>query len=254
MLVGVVYFGNIIRKQTILIITITFFAILGWTGCNSIKPSKLNSVEPVDVGLSWQECPVTEGFNWTQAETCFSHPMPLWNDEEKINFGIQIDMESFQLAIGNDVYETRVNDDLFLKQKYTLYKNKNAIQSLSGEFTSFSPNRSLQNIGGKAVWEFSDGNTATIIYDGLDVRSLYDLDKAFSPYGLDGKLIFVGEKSNKYFIVYVGQKVRTDFDKVMIAYCCEPMLWSVQYGQEKYLFWGSRNEQWYIIEITPSQK
>ena len=242
------------HKLKVLTISIFFFAILGWTGCNSFQPSILNPVEPIVVGLSWQECLVTEGFDWTQAETCFSHPMPLWNDEEKINFGIQIDLESFQLTIGNDVYETRVNDGLFPKQKYTLYKNQTPIQSLYGEFTTFSPNRSLQNIGGKAVWEFSDGNTATIIYDGLDVRSLYDLDKAYIPYGLNGKLIFIGEKDNKYFIVYDGQKVGNDFDKVMIAYCCEPMLWSVQYGQGKYLFWGSRSEHWYITEIAPSQK
>ena len=242
------------QKQILSLITIIFIAVFGWTGCNSIQHANLNSVEPIDVYLSWQECPVTEGFDWKQAESCFSHPMPLWNDEEKVNYGIQIDMESLRLTIGDDVYETSINDNIFPKQKYTLYKNKNVVQSLSGEFTTFSPNRSLQNIGENAVWEFSDGNTATIIYDGVDVRHLYGLDKAYSPYGLDGKLIFVGEKDNKYFIVYDGQKVGKDFDKVMIAYCCEPMLWSVQYGQGKYLFWGYRNEQWYITEITPTQK
>jgi hypothetical protein len=247
------------QKQTVMLTVIILIAVFGWTGCNSIQHSNLNSVEPIDVGLSWQECPVTEGsategFDWKQAESCFGHPMPLWNDEEKVNFGIQTDMENLRLTIGDDIYETRINDNLFPKQKYTLYKNGNAVQSLSGEFFTFSPNRSLQNIGGKAVWEFSDGNTATVIYDGTDVRNLYDLDKAYSPYGIDGKLIFVGEKDSNYFIVYDGHKVGSNFDKVMIAYCCEPMLWSVQYGKGRYLFWSLKNEQWHITEITSSQK
>lgn len=240
------------QKRIASLLALAFIAILGWTGCNSIRRVNLNSVEPSDVDLSWQECPDTKGFDWKEAETCFGHSMPLWNDEERVNFGSRIGMEDFRLTIGNDIYETRINDDLFPSEKYTLYKNGNTVQSLSGEFTSFSPNRSLQNIAGKAAWEFSDGNSATVIYDGEDVRSLYGLDRAYKPYGLDGKLIFVGEKDNKYFVVYDGQKVGMDFDKIMIAYCCEPLLWSVQYGKERYLFWGSRNEQRYITEITSS--
>lgn len=139
---------------------------------------------------------------------------------------------------------------MFPKEKYTLYKNDQAIQSLYGEFAAYSPNVSLQNIGGKAAWEFSDGNTATIIYDGSDVRHLYSLDKAYRPYGLDGKLIFIGQKGGRYFVVYDGWKVGPDFDEIVIAYCCEPVLWSVQYGQGKYVFWGSRDGQWYVVEIA----
>lgn len=227
----------------------------------TLKPTSMLPPTPslTGVGLNWKECPVIkgspeEGLNWAEVETCFGHSMPLWSDEENANFGAQVDMENFRIVIGNDVYETKLTDNSFPSQKYTLYKNDDIVQSLSGEFTSDPPNRSLQNVGGKVAWEFSDGNTATIIFDGVDVRSLYGIDKAYRPYGLNGKLIFVGKKDSQYFIVYDGQKVGTTFDKIFIAYCCEPAAWSVQYGKGTYLFWGSRNEQWYMVEITSTLK
>ncbi len=232
-----------------------------FTPVPTLKPISTLPPTPslTDVGLNWKECLVTkgspkEGFNWAEVETCFGHFMPLWSDEENANFGAQVNMENFRITIGNDVYETRLTDNSFPSQKYMLYKNDDIIQSLSGEFTSISPNISLQNVGGKVAWEFLDKNGATIIYDGIDVRSLYGIDKAYRPYGINGKLIFVGKKGSLYYIVYNGQKVGTTFDKIFIAYCCEPAAWSVQYGKGTYLFWGSRNEQWYMVEITSALK
>lgn len=238
-------------------IAMAILAVSSMMGCNVASRANLNSAKPEDLSLNWQECLVTEGsptdgFDWKQAETCFGHAMPLWNEEEEARFGVHTDTDSIKLAIGSDIYKTKTNGGIFASQEYTLYKNEKPIQRLSGEFTSFSPNRSLQNINEKAAWEFSDGKTATIIHDGVDIRGTYGLDRAYSPYQVGGKLIFIGEKDNKYFVIYDGQKVGDDFDQIMIAYCCEPMLWSVQYGHGKYLFWGFKNNQWYISEITSS--
>ena len=219
--------------------------------------SSLKLAKPEDVGLTWQECAISQGFDWKQAETCFGHPRPLWDESERAHFGNRLDMEGFQLIIGQDVYRASLSGSLFRsfgKEKYTLYKNGKVIQSLYGEFTAYSPNVFLQNVGGKAVWEFSDGKTATIIYDGLDVRQLYGIDKAYRPYGLDDRLIFIGQKDSKYFVVYDSWKIGPDFDEIAIAYCCEPVQWSVQYGQGKYLFWGSRDGQRYVVEIALREK
>jgi len=239
------------KKRSVLLLVVTLLITLGQAGCASRQSPGLGTANPEDIGVTWQECAISQGFDWKQAETCFGHSMPLWNESERANFGSRLDdMGSLQLTIGQDVYRASWSGNLFLKEKYTLYKNDRVVRSLYGKFTAYSPNISLQNIGGKVAWEFSDGNTATIIYDGLDVRRLYGLDKAYRPYGLAGKLIFIGERGGKYFVVYDGWKVGPDFDKIAIAYCCEPILWSVQYGQGRYLFWGSRNGQWYVVEIA----
>jgi hypothetical protein len=218
--------------------------------CTSSRDSILKSAKPESVGLTWQECAVSGGFDWKQAEICFGHPMPLWGKGEEATSGHRVGLENFQLTIGQDMYEASLDSGIFPKVKYTLYRNGKAIRSLYGEFSSYSPNVSLQNVGGKAVWEFSDGKTATVTWDDLDVCQVYRLNKAYRPYGLGEGLILVGEKDGKYFTMYDGWKVGPDFDEIAIAYCCEPVLWSVQYGQGKYLFWGSRDGQWYVVEIA----
>jgi hypothetical protein len=254
------------KKSSVLLLAVILLAIWGQTSCASHQSVGLKAADPEDVGLTWQECAISQGPDWNQAEACFSypmsscwiqaeacfgHPMPLWNESEKANFGSYLgDMESLQLTIGQDIYRVSLTAKLFMKAKYTLYKNGHAIRSLYGEFGAHSPNISLQNIGGKAAWEFSDGKIATIIYDRLDVRQVYGLDRAYGPYGLAGKLIFIGERNGKYFVVYDGWKVGPDFDKIAIVYCCDVALCSIHYGQGKYLFWGFRNGQWHAVEIA----
>lgn len=239
------------KKQFSLLLITTLLTTLTQIHCASRPSSGLRSANPEELGLRWRECAISQGFTGKEAETCFGHSIPLWSESEKARFGIRLDDgESLELTIGQDVYRASLSGAHFQKNRYTLYKNDRVVRSLWGEFTAHSPNISLQNVGGKAVWEFSDGNRATIIYDGSDVRQLYGLDRAYRPYGLADKLIFIGERDAKYFVVYDGWKVGPDFDQIVIAYCCEAALWSVQYGQGRYLFWGSRNGQGYVVEIA----
>lgn len=252
---GVTTYRGIVTRW---IFTLTLLALLGLAGCGAIPQAGLKALTPAEAGLTWQECPVTrgsidQGFDLAEAQTCFGQSLPLWNEAEKANFATRVGMEALRLEIGSDVYETRLASDTFPIEKYTLFKNGVSLQSLSGQFTAFSPNIALQNIGGKAAWEFSDGNTATILYDGVDLRALYGLDRAYRPYGLDGKLIFVGEKEGQFFVVYAGNQVGAAFDRILIAYCCEPAMWSVQYGSGKYLFWGLRGEQWLMVGLMLEQ-
>jgi len=138
----------------------------------------------------------------------------------------------------------------FLLERYTLYMNGDPVKTLWGEFTAFSPNISLQDLNGKVVWEFADHKRAAIVYDGKDLRRLYGLDKAYKPYALSGKLIFVGEKDGKFFVVYDGVRVGPNFDRITVAYCCEAVLYSVRAGQGRYLFQGIREGQPYLVEIV----
>ena len=223
-----------------------------WMGHRYLQPLALRSVAPDEAGLAWQECGVSsQGFDWKQAEDCFGHPMPLWSATDKTAFGESVGSEDFRLAIGQNAYQTAVSNGILpIQPCYTLYKDGIRLQTLCGEFGAHSPNISLQNVGGKVAWEFADHRLDTVIYDGQDVRRMYDLSGAYRPYDLGNKLIFVGKKDGKYFVIYDGSRVGPDFDEIMIAYCCEPVLWSVQYGQGRYLFWGSRNGQSYVVEIS----
>jgi hypothetical protein len=207
------------------------------------------------VGLTWRECSLPQedypdGLDWKQAEDCFGHPIPVRSDTEKENLGGRIDHYNLQLTIGQDTYQTDVDEGILPRQRYTLYKNGDHLKSLRGEFGAYPPNISLQNVGGKVAWEFADPHRATIVYDGHDLRRLYGLDRAYRPYSLADKLIFIGQKDGKYFVVYDGLKVGPDFDEIILAFCCETALYSVHFGQGRYLFWGTREGRPYIVEIT----
>ena len=228
----------------------TLLAVLGLTGCSLFQSPALQPAEAAAVGLTWQECPLSQNDDPLDVENCFGHPVPRLAESEKANYGTRSDMENLQLSIGQDTYQANLTGSIFTMELYTLYRNGDSIKTLYGQFTSHSPSISLQAVGGKAAWEFASEETSTIIYDGVDIRNLYGLDKAYRPYGLNDKLIFIGQKGSQYFVVYDGWKVGPVFDQIVIAYCCETMLWSVQAGGGKYLFWGSREGQRYLVEIA----
>jgi hypothetical protein len=187
--------------------------------------------------------------DWTlYLETCLGHPLPTWGDEDRQKSGTYTE-NGIQLRIGDDTYETQAHE-LAGVEWFTLYKNGRRQKTLFGKFETHSPDISLKNAGGKVAWEFASDRQSTIIYDGQDVRSLYDLEAAYRPYEMAGKLIFVGQKNGRYFVVYDGQRIGSDFDEITIAYCCESALYSVRTGQGEYLFWGSRGGRRYVVEIT----
>lgn len=222
--------------------------------CSRFEPP-LPSATAEEVGLDWQECPVGNDYRWPQAVGCFHHPMPIWEDIEKGSFAEEVEPDDWQLTIGQATYQaSRDGDGFSLKACYTLSRDGIPLSNLCGEFTTYSPNLTLQNIGGKAAWEFADHDLQTIIYDGVDIKQRYGLDGAYRPYHIADKMIFVGEKDGHYFVVYDGERVGPLFDKIMIAYCCEPVMWSVQYGQGRYIFWGERGGQTYVVEIRDEEK
>jgi hypothetical protein len=88
------------------------------------------------------------------------------------------------------------------------------------------------------------------VYGGADLRRTHKLDAAFAPYVLADKLIFVGHRDDKYFVIYDGQRVGPVFDSVLIAHCCEPAMYSARGGSGSYVFWGQRDDQHYVVEIS----
>lgn len=231
-------------------------------GC-ARAPASLPQVSPEEASLSWRECPRTA--DWAALEACFGRPLPVPDETDKAKWGANTG-HGHRLEIGADVYETREASGLFWNT-YTLYKGGRAIATLRGVRDSFdgrSPDLSLTNIGGKAAWAFYDRvrDQATIVYDGQDVRRLYGLDRAIAPYEVGGRLIFLGSRAGRSFLVYDGRQVGPDSACVhlSLAFCCEGMLYNPRYGGGRYMFWGGQEGGAVCVEmaagehITPAEQ
>ncbi len=238
------------------------FAILGiclsiiLSGCSfRSAPSSAEASTPEDAGLVWQECEITQSmytdsYNILElSNKCFDQKEGLYDGGNVKSNVKRVGSQDFELTIGSTVYRTEYSGGSAANATFILYKNNRPVSKLSGKVAGYSPNLGLLNIDGKAAWEFADGDIATIIYDSQDVRDLYALDKAFRPYSLNNKLIFIGQKGSKYFVIYDGVKFLPEFDTVGIGYCCEGVLYSVARGQGRYVFLGARNDKEYLIQI-----
>jgi hypothetical protein len=156
--------------------------------------------------------------------------------------------DSIELRIGKDLYKTAPSQ---VDASYVFTRNGKPIMKLTSELVTFSPNRSLQNIGGQAVWEFAGApETFAVLVEEKDMRLPSQVQKAYEPYGIYNKLIFVGQKDDRFFVMYDGQKIGDEFDEIFIAFCCEPVAYSVQQGNGAYLFQGKRDGKYYLVKIS----
>lgn len=224
---------------------------------NPVFPAPIRSVTPEQAGLVWQECELpipalaSNSPRSDESVACFGRPAPTLVADNQDN-GVQfIDKTHLRMTVGQDVYEARA-DDLLVVTVYTLYKNGSPVRSFVAPGDTLWLRMFLANVDGHIAWGIANENPATIIYDGKDLRRVYGLDKAHAAYGLAGKLIFVGEKDGKYFIVYDGLKIGPDYDRITIAYCCETMLYTARGAQGRYQFRGTRDGKNYIIEVSAS--
>lgn len=204
-------------------------------------------------GLVWLECQVSidQYQNWRAAELCFGFPLSSWQDEDRACLGEKFKRNPFKPydirnTINGNIYET----DNEPGGRYSLFKNGIKIaESVSG-FTTYSPNRSLQAVDGKVVWELANPENPTILREGTDLRQEYNLDAAYLPYNINERLIFVAKRDSKYFVIYGEEQTGPDFSNISIAYCCEPAGYSIQRVQGQYWFWGMRDSRYYLVMIS----
>jgi len=214
----------------------------------------VGEISAAAAGLRWLECPVQSDVEeWRQAEACFGHPALAWDDADRAAAGERT-AHGRRLAIGADVYETRaIATPIPNLSLYTLSANGRLRKLFLGRFTTYSPDLGLANLAGRAAWWFDDGRTATIVYGGVDLRSAHDLEAAYAPYALQDKLIFVARRDDQYFVVYDGQRIGPAFDRINIAYCCEPAATSAHGADGRYTFWGERDGVRTVVEISARQ-
>jgi len=235
-----------------------FFGIVGIILLASLmlllNKKELPVSTPEAAGLIWQECLLAEGYgNWRQAQECFGLPEPTGERGDGINFSKQVGMDNFQLSIEEDVYQTHRMGSFFSFEVYSLSRNQWPISIQLGEFIAHSPNIGLDDVAGKTVWEFVAIDKPTIIYNGRNLRRRYNLDQAFSPYSLNGKLVFLGQQADRYFVVYDGKRLSPDYEDVIHAYCCLAVMYSPVGNQGAYLFNARRDGKNYLVMLMSSQ-
>jgi hypothetical protein len=176
--------------------------------------------------------------------------IPTSNENDKKRSGEFIDHQNatndWRMTIGNDYFETRINDLSKGCCSYKLVKNGDVILEMSPGFMTSNPNRGFWNIGGKLVWELA-GYTQVIVVDGVDYNEKYQLEGSYFPYEIKGKLIYIAKKNDKFHIVYDEKIIGAEFDSISMAYCCGMI--SVYYGSGQYWFVGRRGDTKFVVSI-----
>jgi hypothetical protein len=182
----------------------------------------------MDNGLTWSECVVSiNDYARTNSDMEFLArciEIPTLNEDDKKRLGEQIDHQNatydWRITIGNDYFETRINDISHGCCSYKLVKNGDVILEMSPGFMTSNPNRRFWNIGGKLVW---------------------------FPYEIRGRLIYIAKKNGKFHIVDDEKMIGPEFDAISMAYCCGMI--SVYYGSGQYWFVGRRGGTMYVVSI-----
>jgi hypothetical protein len=216
---------------------------------------KLPVSSPEAAGLIWQECQTEEYLSsWQQAELCLGVNEKDQDVEDGFSSSKRTDYDDYWLQIGQDIYQTKRLGGFLSFDVYLLTKNNWPISLQLGQFTAHSPNIGLYDVAGKAAWEFVTLDKPTIIYDGRNLRQRYNLDQAHSPYSLNGKLVFLAQQDDNYFVVYDGKRLTPDYEDIVHAYCCETSMYSPVVHQGFYFFYANRDGKRTFMMLTSSEK
>jgi hypothetical protein len=210
----------------------------------------------LDNGLAWTECEVpTHEYGLGPDEEILVRcaPKPIWAAADQQRMGQKKDslyptFSDLQITIGTDRYETRLmNWDKEGCCRYQLIKNGAVISEIKTVFGAVDPNINFWNIAGKFVWEIASFPRSLLIVDGVNSAEKYQLEGAYFPYEIQGKMIYIAQKSGKYQVMYAEKPIGPEFDKISMPYCCG--LTKLRYGSGQYWFVGSHAGRMVLVSI-----
>ena len=221
---------------------------------SSMPVSTAPTILVVENGLTWMECVIpNRDYYHTVVDIpvitdCLGMNLPSWDENDEAMAGERIPHptgDTLRLVIGSDVYETRYNPTRTLD----LLKNGSVIATANANFDA---HESLNSIGGLPVWEIADywtigGDSPDIFVEGVSLNEKYQLDGAFFPYQLKGRLIFIARQDGAFRIIYDGEAFGRRFDTISMAYCCARI--SVMGGQGRYMFLGESEGTMFAVVI-----
>jgi hypothetical protein len=86
-----------------------------------------------------------------------------------------------------------------------------------------------------------------MVVDGINITEKYQLEGAYFPYEIRGKLIYIAQKSGKYQVIYHEKPIGPEFDKISMPYCCSMV--HLKYGSGQYWFVGSHDGRMVLVSF-----
>lgn len=82
----------------------------------------------------------------------------------------------------------------------------------------------------------------------MDVLDAKEYDRAFAPFSVMGKLVYIAEKDGKMFTVYDELELGEKYDEIYFACCCEGMKYSVRGDGNIIDFFAKKSDgEWYHV-------
>jgi hypothetical protein len=224
------------------------------TSTSSIPVSTAPTTVVMENGLTWTECVLPNrdyyhgGGDIGLITDCLDMEFPLWDDNDRRIAGERlpgVNGSDVRQVVGSDVYETRFDSSGGCCD-YELLRNGDVIATVSAPLISFDPNQHMWNIGGHAVWEVIT-QPPDIFVDGVSVNESSQLEGAYFPYEVNGKLMFIAASNGRFRVVYDGEPMGPEYDAISMAYCCA--LISVSRGQGQYGFLGQSEGTLFAVAI-----
>ncbi|MFC1616127.1 hypothetical protein ACFL21_03220 [Patescibacteria group bacterium] len=147
------------------------------------------------------------------------------------------------------------NDDY-----YHFFEDETEIFKEKLHYGAVEPTREIESINGDAAIVYSqeidknDGEDVLVVlntyYRGKTLNEEFDLDESYSVFEYGGKLGLIAKKDNDLFIIFDGEKVTNNFDKITIYSCCSIQAYPFEIYENGTLFFAAeRNGKIIYVEV-----
>lgn len=184
--------------------------------------------------------------------------------QERVSTEINLDnlADLGAIQIGDDVYFILTE---FLEnsiEKFTIYKNNAIVHEFSSEsLATYSPLINVRVIDNKYTVEYIEKSYDRVQKNFLEKKKIwqdgvgeltqsYQLQNAISPYEANGKLVFLAQKNDKWFVMFDGKRISTEFERIDFGYCCEPAKYMPKaFNYRYYTFFATQDAKQKLIEV-----
>ena len=202
-------------------------------------------------GLRWRECPVQPDVEeWRQAEACFGHPALGLGRRRP---GGRRRAHRARLAVDHRrrrLRDARDRDAHPEPEPVHAQRQRPPAEALPGPLHDLLARSRAGEPGRPRSLDVRRRPRGDRRVRRPNLRSAHNIEAAYAPYTIQDNLIFVARRDDQYFVVYDGQRLGPAYDRIGIAYCCEPAATSAHGAAGRYTFWGERDGMRTVVEIS----
>lgn len=146
-------------------------------------------------------------------------------------------------------------------EEYSIYKNNEKVYGFSSVFVTYDPLVSVRVIENKYTVEYVEnsyeqaGNNFSvnkrIWQDGVgEIAKKYGMQNVIVPYEVGGKMVFLAEKNDRWFVMYDGERILEEFERIDFGYCCEPAVYMPRaFNYRYYVFFATQDAKQMLVEV-----